>query len=129
MLLDALVASLLSTIVFLGLFTLTENILLADAENLKMTVSSVHLRSVEGYWRRARFLDQDVQVGDRRCRLPPKWLQSWCDEWSKISRHWMIDGILCVKDDHREVIATIRLGSQSSLATEGASLQHRWSTF
>ena len=65
MLLDALLASVISTVTLLGLFLLTENILLTDAENLKLTVSHSHLRSVEGHWRRAKFLGQEIQMGDR----------------------------------------------------------------
>ena len=55
----------------MGLFLLTENILLTDAENLKLTVSHSHLRSVEGHWRRAKFLGQEIQMGDRLCQLYP----------------------------------------------------------
>ena len=62
MLLDALFASVLSTVIFLGLFALTESIILTDAINLQLTVSQTHLRSVEGYWRIAKFLGRDIPI-------------------------------------------------------------------
>ncbi|MDG1066020.1 MAG: hypothetical protein P8O91_07365 [Luminiphilus sp.] len=128
MLLDVLFATVLSTMIFLGLFSLTESVLVTNASNLEMTVSHTHLRSVEGYWRQAEFLGQDVQLGDRLCEIPQPWLQDWCDDWTQIRRDWSIDGTLCVKENHDKIIAMIRLHNGVFLDKEGPSLQHQWSS-
>ncbi|WP_435219491.1 hypothetical protein [Luminiphilus sp. nBUS_07] len=129
MLLDALIASVLGTIILLSLFILTENILLTDAENLKLTVSHTHLRSVEGYWRRAKFLGQEIQVGDRLCRLYPQWVQGWCDDWMQIKAEWHIDAVLCIARGQDEIVATIRMRSHRCPIGDGPVLQYRWPAF
>ena len=126
MLLDALIASALATIILLGLFNLTENILRADGENLKLTVSHSHLRSVEGYWRRAKFLGEEIQMGDGICQLYPQWVQGWCDDWKQIKGEWHIDAVLCIAKGEEEIVATIRMGSQLCSVGDGSVLQYRW---
>jgi hypothetical protein len=126
MLLDALIASVLSTMILLSLFILTENILLTDAENLKLTVSHSHLRSVEGYWRRAKFLDQEIQMGDRLCQVYPQWVQGWCDDWVQIKGDWHIDAVLCIVIVQDEIVATLRMLSHRCSDGDGPMLQYRW---
>ena len=129
MLLDALIASVVSTVILMGLFLLTENILLTDAENLKLTVYHSHLRSVEGHWRRAKFLGQEIQMGDRLCQLYPHWLRDWCDDWRKIKDDWHIDAVLCITRAQTEIVATVRMRSKSCSVSDGPMLQYRWLGF
>ena len=126
MLLDALFASVLSTVIFLGLFALTESIILTDAINLQLTVSQTHLRSVEGYWRIAKFLGRDIPIGDNLCEVSPPWLLQWCNDWRQIKRDWAIEGLLCIQEDSKHVIAMVRLHGEHCFNSDGPLLKHRW---
>ena len=125
MLLDALFASVLSTVIFLGLFALTESIILTDAINLQLTVSQTHLRSVEGYWRIAKFLGRDIPIGDNLCEVSPPWLLQWCTDWRQIQRDWAIEGLLCIKEDSKHVIAMVRLHDEHCFSSNGPLLKRR----
>ena len=126
MLLDALLASVLSTFIFLGLFALTESIILTDALNLQVTVSRTHLHSVEGYWRIAKFLDRDIAIGDNLCEIPPPWLLQWCNDWRQIKRDWAIEGPVCIKEGPTQVIAMMRRHGEHGFNGDGPLLEHRW---
>ncbi len=131
MLLEILLAWLLSIGMLLGLFELTEQIVRVNDTVLRLSVTAAHLRGIEGHWRLALYHGVAPASGGPICKVQPEGLPLWCDQWQELLSGLAADGAIRVDEDAGQFVATVTIGFTSGFTSGSENnryrLTHGWS--
>ena len=125
-LLDLLIASLLSVLLFLGLFALADQVVQANTVASRLAVARSQLLSLEADWRLSAAVTIPEDIGVLRCEHPPPWLEAWCQQWSAIAREWREASTLCLSRERAAWHARIRLGTDRCEGAADYEAEHQW---
>ncbi|MCH1492048.1 MAG: hypothetical protein L7T24_05770 [Luminiphilus sp.] len=126
MLLDVLLASVLSTGLLLGLFELTEQIVQLNNSGVRLSVAAAHLRGIEGHWRLAVFHGATPDLTATLCSGTAPDLLAWCEDWHALLADWEASGSVALRRVSGQYIATLRIDLTSGLEPGSYRLNHRW---
>ena len=126
MLMDVLIASLLSLVIFLGLFELAHRIVEANEVASRVAIARSQLLSLESAWR-LRDLHVEADSPTRlSCSSPPVWLAGWCDRWQRTLSNWGEEGELCLIRNAQQWRARLRVGAVGCEGHDRIQAEHRW---
>ena len=126
MLLDVLLASVLSTGLLLGLFELTGQIVQMNNTVVRLSVAATHLRSIEGYWRLAVFQGATPDLTEALCSDTASDRLAWCDDWRALLADWEASGSVALRQVSGQYSATLTIDLNSGLEPGSYRIIHRW---
>lgn len=126
MLLDVLLASVLSTGLLLGLFELTGQVVQLNDSVVRLSVAAAHLRGVEGHWRLAVFRGASPAATEALCSGTAPDLLAWCEGWDALLADWEASGSVAFRQVSGQYIATLTIDQTSGADPNAYRLEHRW---
>ena len=126
MLLDVLIASLLSVLLFMGLFALADQVVQANTIASRLAVARSQLWSLESDWRLSATNAIPEETGLLRCESPPPWAQAWCQQWLATAEAWGEASALCLSRESAAWHARIRLGTDRCEGAADYQAEHQW---
>jgi len=125
-LLDVLIASLLSVLLFLGLFALADQVVRANTVASRLAVARSQLMSLEADWRLSSAVTMAKDIDLLGCEYPAPWLEEWCQQWSATAREWGEASTLCLSREPAAWHARIRLGTDRCEGAADYEAEHQW---